>query len=134
MQNIPRHNPKQVEFIEQRRKTDCGIACLAMLCGCLYAEIASIFYGKKKTTRGGIYPDDMLEMLEDIGCEYEEVQKFPAKGCALVAVKWKEPNLSGHYVVWDGKRKQFLDPLHGVVDKDDFLKLVDVEEIWKVTK
>lgn len=134
MRNIPQHNPKQVEFIEQRKKTDCGIACLAMLCHCLYKEMALVFYSKRKTTKGGIYPDDMLEMLEEMGYEWTESKRLPARGCALVAVKWKEPNLSGHYVVWDGKRKQFLDPLHGVIDKDDFLSLIDIDEIWKVTK
>lgn len=133
MQNTPRHNPKQVEFIEQRRKTDCGIACLAMLCGCLYAEMASIFRSKRKITRGGIYPDDMLDIIEDLGHSYVETEKLPAKGAALVAVKWKEPNLSGHYVVWDGKRRQFLDPLHGLINRDEFLTLADIDEIWKVT-
>jgi len=129
---VPHHKPRQVEFIEQRRKTDCGIACLAMLCNCLYKEMASIFYGKRKTAKGGIYPDDMLEIIEEMGYDYKEVKKLPARGCALVAVQWKESNLSGHYVVWDSNRKQFLDPLHGAIDKEDFLNLVEVEEIWRV--
>lgn len=104
-----------------------------MLCGCLYAEMASIFRSKRKITRGGIYPDDMLDIIEDLGHSYVETEKLPAKGAALVAVKWKEPNLSGHYVVWDGKRRQFLDPLHGLINRDEFLTLADIDEIWKVT-
>lgn len=134
MKEVPQHKPKQVEFIEQRHKSDCGIACVAMLCGLMYDDVASLYYSFKKTTRGGIYPEDIFELLELVNCDCKEVEVLPAKGLALVAIQWKEPNTSGHYIVWDSKRGQFLDPLHGVVNKREMLKLADMEEIWKIKR
>ena len=29
---------------------------------------------------------------------------------------------------------RFLDPLHGTIDKEDFLNLVEIEEIWRVAQ
>jgi len=123
-----------MEFIQQRRKSDCGIACVAMLSDKMYGDVAALFKAMKKTTRGGLYPDDVLEVLEELGCDYSELKDLPKRGKALVAVQWKDESLSGHYIVWDSKRKQFLDPLHGVINKRDMLKLVEIEEIWKIRK
>ena len=128
MKIFPTHNPKHVEYIQQRTKTDCGVACLAMLTDNLYSTIKEIV-GKTR----GLYPDDVLEYLEDFGYEYVEVKKLP-KGIALVALQWKEPGLSGHYVVWDSKRKQFLDPINGVIDKSEMLKFAKIDYIWKISK
>ena len=49
----------------------------------------------------------MLDLIEEMGYKYKEMRNLP-KGNALVAIQWKDSNISGHYVVWDGKRKQFL--------------------------
>ncbi len=127
----PSHNPKQVEYIQQRTKTDCGIACLAMLTDNLYSTIKEII-GKNK--RGGMYPDDVLEYLEDLGYEYLEVKNLLKAKVALVALQWKAPGLSGHYIVWDGKRKQFLDPINGVIDKKEMLKFAKIDYIWEIIK
>lgn len=128
-----KHNPKQIEFIEQRKKTDCGVACLAMLMGRLYDEILVLF-PKFKKTKNGLFPEDILDVLEDSGYYYNEINKMPMKGVALVAIAWKDPDLSGHYVVWDSKRKQFLDPLHGIINKSDLFELAEIEHIWRVKK
>ena len=132
MKKFPSHGPKGVEFVEQRGKTDCGIACIAMLSRRLYSEIVSLFpYLKAKD---GLYPDDVLEALEDLGYNYKEVNNLPKRGSALVAIEWKEPKVSGHYVVWDSKRKQFLDPLHGVIKKKEMLKFAKIEHTWRITR
>lgn len=126
------HNPKQVEYVPQRKKKDCGIACLAMLTGVLYDTIIDA-YPHLKRKRIGLYEDEMLEILEDFGYSCDEIGSLPARSTALVAVDWKE-NDAGHYIVWDAKRKQFLDPLYGLVDKNEMLKNVSIDYIWKILK
>jgi ABC-type bacteriocin/lantibiotic exporter with double-glycine peptidase domain len=134
LNNFPSHRPKQIEFIEQRKKSDCGIACAAMLSDRLYGEVAAITQALGISARRGICLDQMFELLEELACNCWETDKLPVKGRALVTVQWKEKELSGHYVVWDSRRKQFLDPLHGVVNKKEMLKLAEIDSIWKVTK
>lgn len=132
LKKFPSHTPKCIEFIEQRGKTDCGIACIAMLSRRLYSEIISLFpYLKKK---GGLYPDDVLEALEDMGYNCRETDNLPKRGSALVALEWKDPKIAGHYVVWDSKRKQFFDPLHGVINKKEMLKFAKIEYTWRITR
>lgn len=132
MKKFPSHSPQGLEFIEQRGKTDCGVACIAMLSKRLYSEIISLFPHLK--VKDGLYPDDVLEALEDLGYNYQEVSSLPKRGSALVAIEWKEKKISGHYVVWDSKRKQFLDPLHGVVKKREMLKFAQIEHTWRITR
>ena len=132
MKKFPSHAPKSLEFIGQVGKTDCGVACIAMLSKRLYGEIISLFPHLK--VKGGLYPDDVLEALEDLGYNYQEVSKLPNRGTALIAIEWKEPKISPHYVVWDSKRKQFLDPLHGVINKREMLKFAEIEYTWRITR
>lgn len=128
-----KHSPKQIEFIEQRKKTDCGVACLAMLTYKLYNEIIGLF-PKLKRTKNGLFPDDMFEVLDDLGFHYVEISKLPKRGVALVAIEWKNLNSLGHYVVWDGTRGQFLDPLHGIINKKEMLKEGRIDYIWRISK
>ena len=132
--NFPRHKPKQVEFIEQRKKSDCGVACAAMVGDKLYGEVVAVLQALDISARYGISLDEMFELLEEFGYYCQEAQKLPVKGRALVTVQWKSEGLAGHYVVWDSKRKQFLDPLHGVVGRREMLKYAKIDSIWKVTK
>lgn len=127
---FPSHQPRQIEFIQQRTKSDCGVACIAMLAGLMY-EIVYSLIGRP---RGGAYPDDVLETLEELGFESREVAKLPKRGAALVAIHWKNEELSGHFVVWDARRRQFLDPLHGVIGQREMLKFAGMEHIWTITK
>jgi len=133
LSKIPSHRPRQIEFVEQRRKTDCGIACIAMLTKHLYEEVTEQF-PELKRSRGGLYPHRVLDILDSLGYDYNEICRLPQKGAALVAVQWRQPNLSGHYVVWDSKRRQFLDPKHGLINKREMLRLADVEIIWRIVK
>jgi ABC-type bacteriocin/lantibiotic exporter with double-glycine peptidase domain len=133
LKNFPSHRPRQIEFVEQRRKTDCGIACIAMLTKHLYNEVIEQF-PELKRSRGGLYPHVVVDILDSFGYDCNETYKLPQKGSALVAVQWKQPNLSGHYVVWDSKRRQFLDPQHGIINQREMLKLAEVELIWRINK
>lgn len=99
-----------------------------MLCNKLYDDVKP-FFGK---ISGGIYPDDVLEVIQNMGFGWKEFKRLPRKGKALVALKWKEEGLSGHYIVWDCERKQFLDPKHGLIDKEEMMKLCNIDYIWKI--
>lgn len=134
MGNFPSHKPKQLEFIEQRGKSDCGIACAAMLANKLYGEVVAMIRALQINASRGLCLDEMFELLEEFGYYCKETDKVPKRGRALLTIQWKKEELSGHYIVWDAKRKQFLDPLHGVVGKRDMLKHAEIETIWKVTK
>lgn len=134
MSKFPKHAPKQTEFIQQRCKSDCGIACVAMIVGELYETSKAIFSMLGKTIRGGLYPEDVMEVLEEFGYSYNDATKLPKNGKALVAVQWTNQKLTGHFVVWDGKRKQFLDPLYGVFGKKEMLKHAEIEWIFKIIK
>lgn len=127
---FPSHRPQQIEFIQQRNRSDCGTACVAMLAGLMYDTVRSLM----RRSRGGSYPDDVLEVLEDLGFEWREVSSLPGRGGALVALQWRDEQYGGHYVVWDSRRKQFLDPLHGVVGKRDMMKHAAVDHIWTVVR
>lgn len=134
MNKFPLHGPKQIEFIQQRNKKDCGVACAAMLAGKLYFDMAAIFDGLGKSIKRAMYPDDLFEALEELGFDYQEINSLPDKGRALVAIRWKDESLEGHYVVWDSKRKQFLDPLHGVMGKKQLLKYATIDYVWKIIR
>lgn len=125
---FPSHSPRCIEFIQQKSRRGCGIACFAMLVGLMYDEAKRHF----RRVGDGMYPDDLLEALENEGIEAFEVQCLPRKRAALVALQWKNKDLTGHYVIWDAARRQFLDPLYGVVDRKDLLACAEIEHIWAV--
>lgn len=135
MKKAPSHRPKQMEFIEQRRKSDCGIACAAMICDRLYGEVVAISQALGISIgKNGIQLDKMFELLEEFNYNCCKVEELPGKGRALVAIHWKDNDLSGHYVVWDGKRGQFLDPLHGAINKREMMKFANIESLWECKK
>lgn len=132
MFQFPKHKPKQIELIFQKKKTDCGIACAAMLSFCTYEEALGTAKKLKIDMKNGIFLDDFFEILECFDLFVRQVNTLPKRGCALVTINWKKKNLSGHFVVWDGKRQQFLDPTFGVINKEDMLESAEIEEIWKI--
>jgi len=109
------------------------VACAAMLADRMYKEIEAIFHILEKSTRS-IYPDDVFEVLDEIGYDYDEVAHLPKRGRALVAIEWKNEGFTGHYVVWDSSRGQFLDPLHGVMGKREMLKYASIDYIWRIIR
>lgn len=128
--SFPIHDPRRIEFIQQRKRWDCGVACVAMLAGLLYDDALSLFahFGHGS----GLFPDDVLEVLEDLGLPAKAASGLPKRQPALVAVDWMEEGLSGHYVVWDPGRRQFLDPLHGLVGRRELLRLCRIEHVWTI--
>jgi hypothetical protein len=125
---FPCHNPQRIEFIQQKSSRGCGIACFAMLAGLMYDDARKRF----RKVGDGLYPDDLLEVLDAAGIETCEVDRLPRKRAALVAIQWKDVGLAGHYLVWDPSRQQFLDPLHGIVNRQALLVCADIEHIWAV--
>jgi hypothetical protein len=104
-----------------------------MLTKHLYDEVIEQF-PELGRSRGGLYPHRVIDILDSFGYDCNEMPRLPQKGAALVAVQWKQPDLSGHYVVWDSKRRQFLDPKYGLINQRDMLKLAEVELIWRINK
>ncbi len=127
---FPTHNPKQIEFVAQRRKADCGIACVAMLTYSMYEKALGFFEAAGISIRGGLYPEDAIEVLEIYGYSVKTSDKLPKRGNALVAISWKNKDLPSHFVVWDSKRKQFLDPTFGLVNKKELLACATIDDIW----
>jgi len=101
-----------------------------MLAGLMYEDALSLFVHLDHSN--GLFPDDVLEILDDLGLPTHDVSTLPKRQPALVAVDWKEEGFSGHYLVWDPRRGQFLDPLHGLVGRRDLLRLCRIEHIWTV--
>jgi ABC-type bacteriocin/lantibiotic exporter with double-glycine peptidase domain len=130
--HFPKHKPKQIELILQKKKTDCGIACIAMLVFCSYEVALEAAKKLRISTKNGLYLDDFFEILEFFDYFARQVKMLPKRGCALVTINWKKKGLSGHFVVWDGKRNQFLDPIFGVINREDMLESAEIEEIWKI--
>lgn len=102
-----------------------------MLSGLLYEEAFSLF-SKTKYRKKGLFPDDVLEIFDDLGIRYNNIKKLSTKQPTLVAIQWNDSSLSGHYIVWDPKREQFLDPLHGLIDYDNMMKLCHIDDIWEI--
>lgn len=103
-----------------------------MLAGLLYDDALPFF--AKIDHSNGLFPDDVLEMLEDLGISCRTVRGLPRRQPALVAVAWLDREFGGHYVVWDPERGQFLDPLHGLVGRREMMRLCKVEHIWSTSK
>jgi len=100
-----------------------------MLAGLLYEDSLPFF--KDMDHSCGLYPDDVLEILEGLGLPSREIRTLSRRQPALVAVEWRDMP-GGHYLVWDPRRKQFLDPLYGLLPRKDVLAHCRIEHIWSV--
>ena len=97
--------------IKQRGFGECGIACLAMVCGEKYEHIRKMF--PDVVTKDGSDPDLMIKVLRDL--RFKNVQEMVGlpddieNRPAILTV----PSLNHigllHYIVWDGNGN-FLDP------------------------
>lgn len=108
------------------------MACAAMLTGLLYDDILPFF--SKCDHRGGLFPDDVIDVIESLGITCHKIQKLPKRQPALVAIEWSEKVFGGHFIVWDPKRKQFIDPTHGLVGCRKMLRTCRIEHIWSIGK
>jgi hypothetical protein len=103
-----------------------------MLAGLLYNDTLPFF--NKLDHHNGLFPDDVLDVLDGLGIHCKSINKLPKRQPALVAIEWREKGFGGHFVVWDPIRKQFLDPLYGLIGQRDFLSLCNIEHIWSTGK
>lgn len=100
-----------------------------MLAGLLYEDSLSFFRSMDHSC--GLFPDDVLEILEGLGLPGREVGSLPRRQPALVAVEWRDVP-GGHYLVWDPERRLFLDPLFGLLPRKDVLTHCRIDHIWSV--
>lgn len=134
MSGFPSHHPRQIEFIQQTDKSGCGIACVAMLAGMMYKEAKGVCRELGVILRrGGLIPDEILEVLGSLSYCIHEMRRLPTRGVALVAVDWTD-QAGGHLVVWDARRRQFLDPRCGVIDLAEMMAFASIGGIWAVRK
>jgi len=105
---------------------------VAMLTGLLYDDALPLFRGYNRSN--GLFPENVLEVLDDLHMSCHPVRLLPKRQPALVAIEWRKEGLNGHFVVWDPDRGQFLDPRHGLIDRRELLCLCRIEHIWSVGK
>jgi hypothetical protein len=103
-----------------------------MLAGLMYDDALPFF--KAFDHNNGLFPDDVLEVLDDLGIPCRPVRSLPKRQPALVAISWRDQDFGGHYVVWDPERGQFIDPLHGLIGRREFLRLCHVDHVWSTGK
>lgn len=99
-----------------------------MLAGLLYDDTLPFF--NEFDHSGGLFPDDVLEVLDDLGVSCRSMSRLPKRQPALVAVTWHDETFGGHYIVWDPERGQFIDPLHGLIGRRELLRTCKIEHIW----
>jgi len=135
MSKIPKHNPNQIELVEQRKKTDCGIACVAMLTYNTYYYILGFTRCLGINIKKGLFPEQMFLILEELNFECISTDKISIRKPSLIALSWKDKNCNnGHYVIFDVQRNKILDPLFGIYNLKELKKCAEIEFIWGVRK
>lgn len=108
-----------MRHILQRHADGCGVAALAMVLGKTYAEALEIAHPDREP-RGSCSTDarDIYETLSNQNVKFkikhpQELPFFPHND-AIVYIEWRWRLVwgvrAGHWVVWDHKRWQYLDP------------------------
>jgi hypothetical protein len=65
-----------------------------MLSGLLYDDVLPFFNDFDHDN--GLFPDDVLEVIEDLGISCRSVCGLPKRQPALVAVSWTDEEFGGH--------------------------------------
>lgn len=100
--------------VSQKRRTDCGVACVAMISGTKY-EVAKKAMGEAAARRTQVA--DLRRALKKLGYDlghrsvsvtYDKLKTL-SFDCIL---KTKPGRISGnwHWMVWDHRAKAILDP------------------------
>lgn len=105
-----------MNLVKQCRKSDCGIACAAMLAGVSYEEAsaAAALFGKR---RGPTNETTMYLILRNLGLKVKlPMVAGAANGTnALLKCNRTERRLAGvkrwHWCVWFAAEQRVLDPL-----------------------
>jgi hypothetical protein len=99
--------------VSQLHPDGCGVACVAMIAGVGYHEARKTFHKDEKT---GQSTTDVRQALAkfDVACARRLV-RLPSghyrnlKQDAILRTRTRSDGDS-HWIVWDAKRKKFLDP------------------------
>ncbi len=95
---------------------ECGVACVAMLSGCTYAEAFHALYLKGKAKRTSLA--DMRRALAQFETNLEVRRKMrrvrrnelPDLGADALLKTTPRSDGDWHWMVWDARRKKILDP------------------------
>lgn len=102
---------KKIRRIRQRNKSDCGIACVAMMAGVRYREAFRAFDFAEDEVKLYTTHGRLISALEKLGCKVKK-RKFSSWGgitnCAIIPVNHRCNRKKFHWVVYDGK--SVLDP------------------------
>lgn len=97
---------KKLRRVRQRTKSDCGVACVAMIARVRYREAFSAFGFSEHEKRFYTNHGQLVAALENLGCEVQR-KKFSSwqniPGCAIVPVNHRCNRRNFHWVVYDGK-------------------------------
>lgn len=99
--------PSFITFIRQHAKSDCGVACLAMIAGVSYEE-ALLAVGKKKVLKGGMDIKTLKQAAKRLGATLKLHRSVDIEeDCGILAVrsdKWPMDHvvILFHGIVLDG--------------------------------
>jgi hypothetical protein len=104
-----------VRRLKQKTKTDCGVACVAMLAGVSWAKARDALFDKAARTFW-TQKDDMINALGHLGVTVSKrlvVCKHPDRLQVDALLRTNIlANGNWHWAVWDAKRKKILDPYY----------------------
>lgn len=101
---------KKLKRVRQRYRSDCGVACVAMVAQVKYQQAFDVF-GFTEEDRFYTRHKHLMEALEKLGCEvqrkmFRSWEDIP--GHAILPVNRRCEGKHFHWVVYDGKA--VLDP------------------------
>lgn len=100
-----------IRCVRQKYRSDCGVACVAMLAGVSYQVAFNAFGFHEGETRFYTGHGQLLEALEKLGCGVKR-KRFRSwediSGSAILPVNHRCDRRHFHWVVYDGKA--IIDP------------------------
>lgn len=112
---------KTIRRVRQRTRSDCGVACVAMIAGVSYQQAFDVFCfsDRKKAFYTG--HSHLVDALESLGCEvqrnwFRSWEEIP--GCAIVPVNHRCDRKNYHWVVYDGKAVRDPNPKRPARQRD----------------
>jgi ABC-type bacteriocin/lantibiotic exporter with double-glycine peptidase domain len=106
-----------MERVKQKTGTDCGVACVAMVCGKDYDEVKAFIFphgGRSMRTN----KDQLIAALKHFG--RKSARNLQSSGqINFTKIDWafdailkcnRQENGNWHWIAWDGKQKRMLDP------------------------
>ena len=107
-----------IKALRQRKSTDCGIACVAMLANCFYSDAKRTLFPNGPGKNGYVTTKDQMRMaLLQLGVITSRRlvrcgRDISLTRDALLATNYRSSDDEWHWAVWDSKRKKILDPYY----------------------